>query len=348
MPISDDTLWEMGSSFQNCDDLVLSTEKLQSYTCDISLYQSGRQALLDLLIFLTQHANLSKVYLPSYYCHDVTRLLENFLEVILYSASPVDDIKIPPLPQNSAIVLVEYFGRKISTNDENTFRKSTIIIDKTHNPFTHYHYKFKPDYVFGSLRKVLPFGEGGVLYPRLVRPNLSNLDKKAEIALSNLHHAMVLKKQYLLGEKIDKSLFLKYFSDFEEYLDHNRQIYPISDLIKNKLTFTDFYGIQRSKNKHLVRLYQYFKDKNQLELFENECYFSFFIDKDLWREFQQRLIQANVYPIVLWPDYNGNLNLINNKVLVSLHADFRYDYHDIDKLIRILENIIYDFNYSDI
>lgn len=344
MPITNDALWEMGSSFHNCEDLVLKNGKLQSYTYGVSLYQSGRQAILDLLIFLKQHENLSKVYIPSYYCHDVTRLLENFLEVILYSVSPIDKIQVPSLTKNSAIILVEYFGHKIITDNEDAFKKSTIILDKTHNPFTQYHYEFKPDYVFGSLRKILPFGEGGFLYPRLVYSNLSYLDNKAEIALSNLQNGMILKKQYLLEEKIDKSIFLKYFADFEEYLDHNTQIYPISDLTRNKLLSTDFYDLQKSKNKNLVRLYQYFKDKDQLELFENECYFSFFIEKDFWKEFQQRLIQANVYPIVLWPDYHGNLNLINNKVLVSLHADFRYDYYDIDRLIKVLENIIYDFN----
>ena len=336
--------WEMGSSFHECDNLVLQNCTRQDCTCEFSLYQSGRQALLDVVLFLIKQEKLSKVYIPSYYCHDVTKLLEKYLQVAIYTSSPIEKIHIPYLEKSSAIVLVEYFGRKINLANTDNYKDSVIIIDKTHNPFTQHHYKFKPDYVFGSLRKVLPFGEGGFLYPRLVYSNLSYLDNKAEIALSNLQNGMILKKQYLLEEKIDKSIFLKYFADFEEYLDHNRQIYPISDLTTNKLLSTDFYDLQKSKNKNLVRLYQYFKDKDQLELFENECYFSFFIEKDFWKEFQQRLIQANVYPIVLWPDYHGNLNLINNKVLVSLHADFRYDYYDIDKLIKVLENIIYDFN----
>jgi hypothetical protein len=336
--------WEMGSSFHECDNLVLKNCRQKDCTCEFSLYQSGRQALLDVVFFLIKQKKLSKVYIPSYYCHEVTKLLEKYLQVAIYTSSPIEKIHIPYLEKNSAIILVEYFGRKINLANTDNYKDSVIIIDKTHNPFTQYHYEFKPDYVFGSLRKVLPFGEGGFLYPRLPSPNLSDLDKKAEIALSNLQNGMILKKQYLLEEKIDKSIFLKYFADFEEYLDHNRQIYPISDLTKNKLLSTDFYDLQKSKNKNLVRLYQYFKDKDQLELFENECYFSFFIEKDFWKEFQQSLIQANVYPIVLWPDYHGNLNLINNKVLVSLHADFRYDYYDIDKLIKVLENIIYDFN----
>lgn len=337
--------WEMGSSFHECDNLVLQNCTRQDCTCEFSLYQSGRQALLDVVLFLIKQEKLSKVYIPSYYCHDVTKLLEKYLQVAIYTSSPIEKIHIPYLEKSSAIVLVEYFGRKINLANTDNYKDSVIIIDKTHNPFTQHHYKFKPDYVFGSLRKVLPFGEGGFLYPRLPSPNLSNLDNKAEIALSNLHDAMVLKKQYLLGEKVEKSLFLKYFKHFEEYLDRNRQIYPISDLTKNKLSFTDFYVLQKSKNKNLIRLYQYFKNKHQLELFENECYFSFFIGIDEWDKFKQRLIQANVYPIVLWPNYDGTLNLINNKVLVSLHADFRYNYYDIARLIKILENIIYDFNY---
>lgn len=326
--------WEMGSSFHEISTETKSKIPNQIVWDNYALYLSGRFALLDLIFYKKKYENLTEIYIPSYYCHDVTRLVESQIKVQFYECSPISIVDLSLFPEGATVILVEYLGNKVKTINNNLLN---IIVDKTHDPFSEYEYSFIPEFQFGSLRKILPTGEGGFLNPKLSYsfkkiPNKNN-------KLQSLKKAMHLKGLYLLGENIKKEEFLKEFNDFEYFLNATSNIYEISKKSLNYLSILNIDKLYDKKHENLEYLYTYYKDYKILKIFKNPCYFSFFIPLNNYSCIKSQLINNNIYPIVLWPNYEGEIHLINGEVLVSLHADFRYNIEDIKKLTIILDGI---------
>ncbi len=326
--------WEMGSSFHE-----ISTELISSvsnvFWNDCELYLSGRYALLDLVLYKKTYEGLTEIYVPSYYCHDVTRLIESQIEVKLYECSPISVVDLSLFPKDVTVILVEYMGNKVRTIGDNSLK---VIIDKTHNPLSKFSYSFMPEFQFGSLRKIFPTGEGGFLFPKLCS-SLKKLSSINDDNLKFLKRAMHLKKIYLQGGNIDKKDFLKEFNTFEEFLNNTTDIYSISEDTLALLSILDIDTLYDNKKKNLEFLYSYYENSMFIQIFKNNSYFSFFVSLEDYSHIRSKLIDNNVYPIVLWPNYEGDIHLINGYVLVSLHADFRYDLQDLKKLTNILDGI---------
>lgn len=328
--------WEMGSSFHEIiDKLNLQIPDISLWD-DYALYLSGRYALLDLILYKKKYESLLDIYLPSYYCHDVTRLIENQIKVHFYECSPISVVDLSLFPKGATVLLVEYMGNMVQSIGDNTLR---IIMDKTHDPFSEYAYPFIPEFYFGSLRKVLPTGEGGFLFPKLYN-SLKKTTNVHNDKLRSLKNAMHLKKMYLLDEDVSKDQFLKEFNNFEGFLNSTIDVFEMSEQSLNDLYSLNIDGIYKKKYKNLEYLYSYYEDNKKINIFKNNCYFSFFISFESYAFVRMKLISNNIYPIVLWPNYEGDIYLINGTVLVSLHADFRYNLEDLKKLTIILDGIL--------
>lgn len=326
--------WEMGSSFHEISAKLTSSASSVSWN-DCELYLSGRYAILDLVLYKKTYEGLTELYVPSYYCHDVTRLIESQIDVKFYECSPISIVDLSLFPRNATVILVEYMGNKVRTIGDNSLK---VIIDKTHNPLSKFSYSFIPEFQFGSLRKIFPTGEGGFLFPKLYlsQKKASSIN---EDSLKSLKRAMHLKKVYLHGGDIDKKGFLKEFNAFEELLNNTTDIYNISEETLALLSILDVDTLHNHKKKNLDFLYSYYENSTVIQIFKNNTYFSFFVLLEDYAYFRSKLIDNNVYPIVLWPNYEGDIHLINGYVLVSLHADFRYDLQDVKKLTNILDGI---------
>lgn len=332
-----DNIWEMGSSFHDCSDTNIKVSDKQSFLEEAELYISGRYALLDLLIYKNKHHGLQKIFIPSYYCHDVTKLIEKIVTVEIYNCDPLSTVDMSLFSSNTAVILVEYFGNKVKTKDENN--NSLLILDKTHNPFSDYYYNFDVSYTFGSLRKILPLSDGGFLNPKIVDSKIKSTEDINITALAKVQKAMKLKSLFLEGCDIDKSIFLNSYDRFEGFLNSNEVIYSLSNKSHESIYFFDYKNILLIKKRNIDYLNSYYKEKSKIKLFLNNCYFSFFIDFKYITAFKIALIKSNVYPVILWPDYNGDYNLINDCVLISLHVDFRYSLEDMERLIKILNGV---------
>lgn len=331
-------VWEMGSSFHDSiEGITLSKTPYRDFFYHCQLYMSGRHALLD--VISCHSSSNTKVFIPSYYCHDVTHLIEKKGSIELYDCDPFSAVDLSIFPKRSIVVLVEYFGNPARIKGINN--DIAILIDKTHDPFTQYNYNFTVNYTFGSLRKVLPIVDGGFLSP----PLSSNEDTFAQSSyplVQEVEKAMLLKKSFLNGEVVDKKLFLEVFNNFEAYLNKGKSPLPISKNSYDKLFKIDIEQIKEIKNNNLEYLYSYYSEKSFFEIFYNKSYFSFLVPSYLLTKIKSSLIKNNIYPIILWPDYEGNLYLLEGSVLLSLHADFRYNMSDINKLILILDEIFND------
>jgi hypothetical protein len=255
--------------------------------------------------------------------------------VKLYECSPISIVDLSLFPRDATVILVEYMGNKARTIGDNSLN---IIIDKTHNPLSKFSYSFIPEFQFGSLRKIFPTGEGGFLFPKLYfsqkkAPSINDEN------LKSLKRAMHLKKTYLHGGNIDKKNFLKEFNAFEELLNNTTDIYGISEDTLALLSTLDVDTLYNKKKKNLEFLYSYYENSTVIQIFKNNSYFSFFVSLEDYAYVRSKLIDNNVYPIVLWPNYENDIHLINEYILVSLHADFRYDLQDLKKLTNILDGI---------
>lgn len=326
--------WEMGSSFHEISTELTSSVSNVSWN-DYELYLSGRYAILDLVLYKKTYEGVTEIYMPSYYCHDVTRLIESQIEVKFYECSPISIIDLSLFPRDATVILVEYMGNKLRTIGDNSLK---IIIDKTHNPLSEFSYPFKPEFQFGSLRKIFPTGEGGFLFPKIYSSH-KKISSINDDSLKSLKRAMHFKKVYLDGGSADKKSFLKDFNAFEELLNNTTDIYSISEHTSAFLSTLNVDTIYNKKNKNLDFLHLHYEDNKKIIFFKNNCYFSFFVSLDDYMFIRARLINSNIYPIVLWPNYEGDIHLIDGKVLVSLHADFRYNLEDLKKLTTILDGI---------
>ena len=326
--------WEMGSSFHEISTELISSVSNVSWN-DYELYLSGRYALLDLVLYKKAYEGLTEIYVPSYYCHDVTRLIESQIEVKLYECSPISVVDLSLFPRGVTVILVEYMGNKVRTIGDNSLK---VIIDKTHNPLSRFSYSFMPEFQFGSLRKIFPTGEGGFLFPKFCS-SLKKISSINDENLKSLKRAMYLKKTYLHGGNIDKKDFLTEFNAFEEFLNNTTDIYSMSEDTLALLSKLDVDTLYNNKKKNLEFLYSYYKNSTVIQIFKNKSYFSFLVSLEGYSHIRSKLIDNNVYPIVLWPNYKGDIHLINGYILVSLHADFRYDLQDLKKLTNILDGI---------
>lgn len=328
----------MGSSFHEHSDAQVTKQNHQSLLNDAELYLSGRYALLDLIIYQHKHHGLSKLYIPSYYCHDITRLMSKIVDTEIYSCDPFTGVDLTSFSDGSAVILVEYFGKKAEVKGNK--QDLLLILDKTHNPFSTYSYNFFIDYIFGSLRKVLPLSDGGFLVPPVAISQLKPQENIKE--LKEAQKAMQLKKSFLAGYDIDKSDFLNAYGRFEEFLNLSDEIFAISTKSQEIIFSIDIIKILTTKKNNLEYLNTYYHDDKRIKLFLNDCYFSFFISQESLIELKAALIKAKVYPAILWPAYSGDYNLIGNNILISLHADFRYDLKDMKILTYILDGIFCD------
>ena len=330
-------LWEMGSSFHDCLDTELKVIDKQLFLKDAELYLSGRHALLDLIIYQNKYCGLKKIFIPSYYCHDVTKLMRKILTVEIYNCDPLTNVDLSIFPNKTAVILVEYFGNKIKV--KGTSNNSLLILDKTHNPFSNYDYDVAINYTFGSLRKVLPLSDGGFIKPKLPESQLKFIENVDIVALKEAQKAMQLKSLFLEGCEIDKNTFLNAYSEFEEFLNDNEVIYPISSKSYKSVFYINYKKILLIKKKNIDYLNNYYVENSRIKLFVNNCYFSFFINPQAVKSIRLALIRSKVYPVILWPDYNGAYNLINGYVLISLHVDFRYSLEDMKILTKVLDGV---------
>lgn len=328
----------MGSSFHEYSGTQFAIQNHQLLLNDAELYLSGRYALLDLIIYQHKHHGLSTLYIPSYYCHDITLLMSKIVEVEIYSCDPFTVVDLTLFPHSCAVILVEYFGNKAEVKGHK--QDLLLILDKTHNPFSTYSYNFTIDYTFGSLRKVLPLSDGGFLIPPVSVSQLKSRENIKE--LKEAQKAMQLKKSFLAGCDIDKSDFLNAYGRFEEFLNLSDDVFPISTKSQKSVFSIDTAKLLATKKSNLEYLNSYYQDNQKIKLFLNDCYFSFFINPESLIELKTALIKAKVYPAILWPAYSGDYNLIGDSILISLHADFRYSLEDMKTLTDILDGIFCD------
>lgn len=335
--------YEIGSFYPKLD--LITADYMWYKTEKISFLASGRDALYGLLLELTQNnkGRNFKIWIPSYYCHSLTMTLSKTYHVNIYESRPYGPINISNrFTENDLIVVPEYFGHKSCIKFRGNPR---VILDKTHNPITNYTYEYDVDYIFGSLRKVLPIADGG-FYIR--NDNNSNrVGLEANYPISDTHRssyeaiakAMQLKTNYLEGTISKKQDYLDLYSYGESQI--GTDITP-SGILSNRtlISYADiqyYISARINNNRTLKSLFN--KHSLNFNFTDTTLFFTLSFTSATERDsFKMHLIANNIYPSVLWPvnsRYMLKDDIKLSKTTLVLPTDFRYNCEDMEYIVSI-------------
>lgn len=160
-------------------------------------FATARSALVSALV----DRGVTRVHLPTYTCHDLTRALRTVMEVVLVPSRPGSTGTRLRLRDDEAAVAVMTFGLPIDWVVDG----GTLVLDVTHGPWT------QPpttvggrtaDLALASLRKTLPVPDGGLLWSpaggRL--PPAPEPDAAHDRHMERLHAALADKAAWLRGD----------------------------------------------------------------------------------------------------------------------------------------------------
>src|SRR5690606_3450898 len=161
------------------------------------LYYSGRAALYAIIENGIRQFAWKKIYVPSYYCHEVYDFIRPLaIQIEYYQYHPFSkrtDFSFVDEKEN-VLLAVNYFG--IDILDVTLYKNMVVIQDLKHDLSgidTNL-----ADYCFGSLRKVLPLPVGGFVWAKsAIQLPMPVESLGSEDASLQKLTAMYLKTQYL-------------------------------------------------------------------------------------------------------------------------------------------------------
>lgn len=156
--------WELGSEFHW---MGLPPAPRLPWPRPARWYLLGRHAITALLDHLAK--TRPRVWLPSYFCHEVLACSRMQCEVLEYRDDPrwpePEWSSLFPKPTD-IVVAVNYFGVRSGEVWRNWRNKNPCVLleDHTHDPHSNWALQSTAEYAFCSLRKTLPVPDGCVLW----------------------------------------------------------------------------------------------------------------------------------------------------------------------------------------
>ncbi|MFD1062561.1 hypothetical protein ACFQ1Q_04825 [Winogradskyella litorisediminis] len=332
---------EFGSDFNLCTDQKWLDSNSSFFNSEAShFFLSGRAALYALIEFGIKKHGWIKVYLPSFYCHEVTDYIKSLsIEIINYTYNPLNDIKVEVFDTGpSVIVKVDYFGfgisRNIHINQENTL----VIEDLTHNLSGIKN--STSDYGFASLRKELPIPTGGLIFSNknkeLPKGSLNTVAN--DIAQRKLT-AMHLKTMYLENKFSDKPFFRTLFLDAEVDFESSlaNAINPeLSNAIINGLNISKILKVKKDNLKLILDQLVVDENFTILNTYAN-LGFGLVLKAKTQKQrnnLKDYLIKNLIFPAILWPHQYEEIDVALENTILFIHSDFRYNKNQITQICQ--------------
>lgn len=329
---------EFGSDFE----LFLTQDSSSNqpfFEKDTSFFFSGRVALFSLIQLGVEVSKWERLYVPSYFCHEVYDFIEKLgIEIHTYSCLPTTVTLENPdfiVNKKSVFLVVNYFG--INRLDYSSYTGMTIVEDLTH--YLQGHKESTADYCFGSLRKIIPLAVGGFIYspknapiPKL-EPNFT-----ANYVAHKKNAGMLLKKLYLTNQSVEKDVFRKLLIESEEEFSDHKTVASLPVMVKDELDRLPIEQFIEQKKENLVYAKSLLKKNPHFSIVTTEQNTDFalilkFYSQDRRDLMKQHLIRNRIYPMVLWPDQSGNDKKLE-LTLLFIHLDYRHEKGDIKFIIE--------------
>lgn len=306
------------------------------------LFFSGRAALYHLLKMGISKKGWKKLYVPTYYCHEVYHFLQELsIEIVSYSYNPVDDQLDCNFEdhQSNVVLIVNYFG--IKTPQISAFKQSTIIEDLTHDLSKIS--TSQADYVFGSLRKILPVPVGGFLKSNQERLENINISYAADLVATQKFTGMFLKSKYLKGELETKEIFRELLIDGEQHFENLDTYSAIPLQTVEYMKTLNIQAIIHQKISNIEQFKNNVKENDYFELFTSDNHLDYavilnFKNPNARFDLKNHLVNHKIYPMVLWPNQQTIQDQVVEQNLLFIHMDFRYNQQDVAYMAKIIND----------
>ena len=352
--------WEVGSEFDWSDDALASSSSPKLFPQSYELFSTATGVLLSIERFLRGDGQRLKLHLPTYYCMEVAEKMARVFDVCWYRDLPTeaapDFNSLRPSP-GDLVLAVNLFGIKEGKawQDWLTQHQDMILIeDHSHDPFSLWAQQTTAHYAIASLRKTLPIPDGGMIWSgqnmELPRPNQSESPAAAQKLT-----AMLLKRSYLMGANISKDSYRNLQLEGEHELINDGE-HTISTLTKNVLLSLKISEMRQQRAANIRNILDLIvKEKNDYwePIFTDwkpgsVPFNSILLCKNtqVRQELRRFLISENIFASVHWPQppdqLSGNDPLafdLSNRLL-TIPADHRYSYNDIERVVTKLVEFV--------
>jgi hypothetical protein len=303
------------------------------------LVNSGRAALATIVIAHMSNHPRARLWVPSYYCWDVTRYITQWIPVVTYPCRPTHALLPGTVPPDDLLLVTSYFG---SAPPRVALPTCRVVLDTTHDPLAEWIPAFGSEWVFGSLRKTLPLAEGGFAYPtsRLAEHlDAPPCTAESRAVVAQGVEAMLEKSRWVDGqETLPKEAWYLAFQQHESAIcaQQPAAIQPESVDLLQRLPVRRWRD-QRLQN---LRALRDALDADLLTLALPSTYGLPLVlpDSDCADRMRRTLISDRVYPARLWPQPEiaptGDVDLASR--MLFLHTDHRYDFGDMQRVAGIL------------
>jgi hypothetical protein len=312
----------------------------------VTFAASGREALRQLVA----HLGARVVWIPDYCCQDIVAPIERAgARVATYADDPRGPCGVPLAAPGDVVVRLNTWGLRAS-GGEMPAHGVTLVEDHTHDPFSDWARGSTAHYAFASLRKALPFAEGGALW------SPAGLSLPAALPASDTHQrlaadrwrAMELKAQWLAGASLEKDMFRTAFMATEAGFAGDLESGPTARLLEAQASFPSE-PWTRARRENLaalcgalgssgVRLMTAAPAATALGgVFE-------FPSADSRDRARAALTAMRIYTAVLWPlegpDTRASPEAIAlSKRVMFVHCDGRYARADMERVAQRLNEV---------
>lgn len=306
------------------------------------LYGSGRDALKALVAHGVS-LGWTKLFVPSYYCHEVTEAVRPLIAVELYPCNFLSESVPLQLAADEAAIVVEYFGRRSVVDVSG----GTVVLDVTHDPASSVVYERVPDYTFASLRKTCFLPDGGCLWSATgaTLPDAPLPSAPHEQASAVMLQAMVMKAVFLAGGRVEKTTFLDWYRRAEAVAgqgDGAAAISSFSNALVHAFDMARVRGIRADNVAHLRRRLQALPPG--VVVVASDAYFILMLTSASQRNaVRQQLINRNIYPIALWPLGDSDVPEEDRELadtVLMIHCDARYGHDDMEVVAAAIEKAL--------
>lgn len=339
--------WESGSDFHFCENAAFLDHAESSAPIaepKLAFFISGRTALTALIRFGMREHGWTRIYFPSYYCHDVIDYVRQAgVETYSYAFDPFMDgnsvaMDVPD-EAGSVMVCTNYFG--VFRTVPKSFARTMLIEDVTHDILSFQ--TSVADYCFGSLRKELPVPVGGFCTAAFdtagfVPVHWPQGESVAALKLS----AMYLKSRYLKGHA-DKDIYRSLFTEGEAMLAHCPQDAAMPLLARAVLSSLNTSAIASAKQNNLRSARQMLDlttiEFNGVRVFAQGLGLTLLCRHQAQRDLlKDRLVSQNIFPAILWPDQIREHDKEIAARILFIHLDYRYGLQDVEAIVHCIND----------
>lgn len=330
--------WEHGSFFD--DRPVGESGSALTWAEQPSLFSTGRGALLA-AVGIGRQIGVVKLWVPTYYCHDVTRYISPHIDVAFYDYGPTSGaVQLDLGPQEAALV-PEYFGARADVD----VRGGHVVLDRTHDPFADWRYERAPSLVFASLRKTLPLADGAALHAECALLGSPNSRAAVQAASAEMWEVMAAKWRYLQdGGAEAKRRYLARHAAAERDLVATG-VAPMTIRSRQRLHSLPVAEMRNQRRLNIAMFRERWRPRTEpVELLDFHSHLVFRAASMALRDsVRAALAERNIYSAVFWPLHGvaaARREQDLSRRMFLLHADHRYGEADVERVVAALEDVV--------